>query len=152
MRYLNILAKQRPTITGLHTSINVSQKKGKQTLKVRMSPNRGLFHYLVSLHELWPRKDERDIEWKKYPRKGDHGQYRLKLTRMIAEGSAKPLNRATKSFLDFLSHQLTIHFTEAEKQNRNLNWLQFLGFPGVKVSKKWGGEIKVPTLRATKER
>jgi len=125
------------------------KSKEKQILKVRLS-QRTLYDYLVSLHELWPRKDERDYAWATIPRK-EHGQYRLTLSRVLAEGASKPLNKATQSFIDFLQYQVGFHFRESKKQNRNMHWLQFLGVPGLKVGKKWGGEIKVPKLRSRED-
>ena len=145
--FLNLTASQRPinTVKAQLESARVKSKE-KQVLKLRLS-QANLYDYLVSLHELWPRKDERDIDWKTLPRR-EHGQYRVTLQRVLAEGASKPLNKATQSFIDYLTYQVAFHFKEAKKQNRNLHWLQFLGIPGIKVNKKWGGEIKVPKLRS----
>lgn len=211
--FLALTSGQRPMNT-VKSQIESARTKStaKQVLKVRFSQEK-LYDYLVLLHELWPRKDERDIHWKTLPRH-EHGQYRLALERVLAEGPSKPLNKATQvresymrqeqqrvcarewrtgvwsarashlcgrasfrrisvrsltcvvrslrssfslrvcasaavqNFIDFLVYQISFHFSESQKQNRNLNWIQFMGVPAIKISKKWGGEIKVPKLRS----
>jgi hypothetical protein len=146
--YMNLQTGQRPatTVPTALESNRGGQGKAPKVLKLDLS-RENTYKYLTLLHDLWPRKDERDYLWRKQPRR-EHGQYRMELQRVLAEGPSKPLNAATQSFIDHLSYQLTFHFKESQKQNRNLHWLQFMGIPGVKINKKFGGEIKVPQLRA----
>lgn len=144
--YLNMQTGQRPTTTVKPRLEGRGKGKVPKVLKLNLSRT-NTWKYLSLLHELWPRKDERDYSWRTLPRK-EHGQYRIELQRVLAEGPTKPLNAATQSFIDHLEYQLTFHFKESARQNRNLNWLQFMGIPGVKITKKLGGEIKVPTLNA----
>jgi len=148
--FLQLTSQQRPatTVKAQLESARI-KTKDKQMLKVRLS-RENLHRYLALLHELWPRKDERDIAWATLPRR-EHGQYKLTLSRVLAEGPSRPLNKATQSFIDHLVYQIGFHFKEARVQGRNLHWMQFLGVPGVKISKKWGGEIKVPKLRSRDE-
>jgi hypothetical protein len=145
--FLQLTSRQRPanTVKAQLESARI-KTKDKQMLKVRLS-RANAHRYLALLHELWPRKDERDIKWATAPRR-EHGQYKITLSRVLAEGPSRPLNKATQSFIDFLVYQVGFHFRESKVQGRNLHWLQFLGVPGVKISKKWGGEIKVPKLRS----
>ena len=93
--FLALTSGQRPMNT-VKSQVESARTKStaKQVLKVRFSQDR-LYDYLVLLHELWPRKDERDIHWKVLPRH-EHGQYRVALERVLAEGPSKPLNKATQ--------------------------------------------------------
>lgn len=144
--YMNMQTGQRPATT-VPTQLEGARGSGKapKVLKVDLAKGH-TYEYLTRLHDMWPRKDERDYEWKKLPRR-EHGQYRMQLHRVLAEGPSKGLNAATQSFIDHLSYQITFHFKESAMQSRNLHWLQFMGIPGVVINKKQGGEIKVPQLR-----
>jgi len=145
--FLNLLSGQRPAGTIQASSLvgGSGGSKNRGELRVTLSPS-SASTLLAHLHPLFPRKDLRDMVWSRPPRSVEHGQYRLRMDRILAEGPTRQLNQATQAFIDQIQFQCNISFKQKIWQNRNLHAMQFMGMPQVKIVKKWGGEIEVPKM------